>query len=275
MMEALGYAFGQQRRSCVVSHPPWTLLSSCSMADDYRSHTTCITEKERYEGKKPKVKASPQDAWMDLIAGSVDQAPGRLKPHLSAMVSLANVPRKAKAFRNFTANSLNLRGKQGEAIVTELWDFLQKVRNEHKETNEETKCDSTNNNNKNKGPPQQPSSSSETAIERNDVAAPEELNKSTNVSTDDQSPNVSTDDNVKAKKTSVLKTDVDKKTVKKAMKRILKKHKSLTVKVLRKEVRVKLGDMSKSRIKELVQAELGDKDLFRVDGRIIQLKASG
>jgi hypothetical protein len=241
------------------------------MADDYRSHTTCITEKERYEGKKPKVKASPQDAWMDLIAGSVEQAPGRLKIHLSAMVSLANVPRKAKAFRNFTANSLNLRGKQGEAVVTELWDFLQNVRNEHKETNEEAKCDITSNNNKNKGPPQQPSSSSETAsIDRNDVAEPEDTNQSTNVSTDDQSANVSTVDNAKAKK-----TDVDKKTVKKAMKRILKKHKSLTVKVLRKEVRVKLGDVSKSRIKELVQAELGDKDLFRVDGKTIQLKASG
>jgi LYAR-type C2HC zinc finger len=228
--------------------------------DDYRSHTSCITEKERYEGKKPKVKASPQDAWMVLLAESVEKAPGRLQPHLSAMVSLANVPRKAQAFRNFTANSLNLRGKQGDAVVTDLWDFLQKVRNEHKETNTETKCVGSNQ----KGTSQQPAPSERASSETMKAAVPES-SQSTN------------DDKAKAKQNSAATKPevVDKKTVRKAMKRMLKKHKSLTVKVLRKEVRVKLGNVSKSQVKDLVRAELGDKDLFTVEGKTIRLRASG
>jgi LYAR-type C2HC zinc finger len=226
--------------------------------DDYRSHTSCITEKERYEGKKPKVKASPQDAWMVLIADSVEKAPGRLQPHLSAMVSLANVPRNAKAFRNFTANSLNLRGKQGDAVVTDLWDFLQTIRNEHKkETNTETKCVGSNQ----KGTSQQPAPSERASSETIKAAVPES-SQSTN---DDKAK-------AKAKQNSPA---IDKKTVRKAMKRMLKKHKSLTDKVLRKEVRVKLGNVSKSQVKDLVRAELGDKDLFTVEGKTIRLRASG
>jgi hypothetical protein len=198
---------------------------------------------------------------MVLIADSVEKAPVRLQSHLSAMVSFANVPRNAKAFRNFTANSLNLRGKQGDAVVTDLWDFLQKVRNEHKkETNTETTCVGSN---QKAGPSQQPapSSSERTSSETNNTAVPE----SSQSKIDD-----------KAKQNSATtKPEVDKKTVRKAMKRMLKKHKSLTVKVLRKEVRVKLGYVSKSQIKDLVRAELGDKDLFTVEGKTIRLRASG
>lgn len=227
-------------------------------ADDYRTHTACITEAERYEGKKPKVKLSPQDAWMDMIGDSVGKAPGHLQGYLSQMVTLSNVPRKAKAFRNFTANSLNLRGKQGDNMITELWDFLQRIRDEQKavkETVTETR------------PTKQTGSQPSAALE--DGANMEES----------LGPTSSNAENLEVSPTPTVpaRTDdktPDDKTVKKAMKKILKKHQSLTVKSLRKHVRVRLGTASKSQVKELVKQGLADTKLFKVEGKAIMLKLS-
>jgi hypothetical protein len=82
------------------------------------------------EGKKPKVKANSQEDSLD----GVDCRGSRRNNHIFRPWSRSSrtFRGKAKAFLNCTANSLNLRGKTSrDGVVTEL----QKVRNDHTETN--------------------------------------------------------------------------------------------------------------------------------------------
>ncbi len=42
---------------------------------DYASHTSCISEAEKYEGsmyKQTKAKASPQEAWLDNLRAAAE-----------------------------------------------------------------------------------------------------------------------------------------------------------------------------------------------------------
>mmetsp|Transcript_3439 Transcript_3439/g.3873 ORF Transcript_3439/g.3873 Transcript_3439/m.3873 type:complete len:252 (+) Transcript_3439:98-853(+) len=103
----------------------------CSVSfwgDDYRSHTSCISEAERYEKKlaKPK-KRNPQEDWMLLIENCASHAPSHLRHYISTMSSLDNIPRKEKQFVNFASNSLQLRGSN-KKIVDEIWNFLKQER---------------------------------------------------------------------------------------------------------------------------------------------------
>lgn len=43
---------------------------------------------------------------------------------------LENVPRKEKQFRNFTVNSLRLKGPHGEQVKSEIWALIVKVKEE-------------------------------------------------------------------------------------------------------------------------------------------------
>ena len=117
--------------------------------DDYRAHTSCLTESERYEtkpwlsndgttsnkqqNKNKKKKRTPQEEWMDVIQtcienGETSSSSNSLTTYLKQMSNLENIPRKEKQFRNFTSNSLNLKGKHGTQIVTDLWNVLSKER---------------------------------------------------------------------------------------------------------------------------------------------------
>ena len=98
--------------------------------DDYRSHTSCMTESERYEGKfaKSKKKRNPQEEWMDVVASCCGvSAPSHLQGYLQIMATLENIPRKEKQFRNFTSNSLRLHGRDNR-VVSEIWDILKAER---------------------------------------------------------------------------------------------------------------------------------------------------
>ena len=112
--------------------------------DDFREHTSCISEAEKYEGalyrgpgsKKAK-KRNPQELWMDVVEEAVAQAadaPANLKSFLQAMDGLGNVPRNGKKFKNFVRNSLRMRS---EPTIDQLWDYLearqQKARKEMEE----------------------------------------------------------------------------------------------------------------------------------------------
>mmetsp|Transcript_14846 Transcript_14846/g.22252 ORF Transcript_14846/g.22252 Transcript_14846/m.22252 type:complete len:212 (+) Transcript_14846:19-654(+) len=114
----------------------------CSVSfwgDDYKQHTSCVTEAERYEKtvyKGPKKnetkgrKLTPQESWMEIINDSFEKCPPAATSYLETLSSYDNVPRKEKAFRNFAANSLNLRGAHGDAIVSSIWSHLSSVREE-------------------------------------------------------------------------------------------------------------------------------------------------
>mmetsp|Transcript_2912 Transcript_2912/g.5966 ORF Transcript_2912/g.5966 Transcript_2912/m.5966 type:complete len:292 (+) Transcript_2912:214-1089(+) len=110
--------------------------------DEYRSHTTCVSEAERYErsvyrgvrkgetGKKG-AKVTPQDAWNSIVEEAAErrnEADEGLRQYLEGLRDCGNVPRKEKQFKNFTVNSLRLRGRDN--VVDGMWKFLVKLREE-------------------------------------------------------------------------------------------------------------------------------------------------
>ncbi|CAM9727927.1 unnamed protein product, partial [Phaeothamnion confervicola] len=125
--------------------------------DDYRQHTTCISEAEKYEKSlykgKSKVrrlgltsmqsslpphcqanaaKQNPQDAWMELVADAAAAAASAspaIRAPLARMSELGNVPRQEKKFINFVKNSLNLRN---DRVVAEIWSHLAALREERR-----------------------------------------------------------------------------------------------------------------------------------------------
>ena len=237
-----------------LTHP----RPSCH-ADDYRGHTSCITEVERYEKRAPKKngKVPPQQMWMDLIAEAVDTAPGHLKHHVHAMSSLDNVPRKEKAFRNFTSNSLNLRGKSGEATVSEIWVFLCDLREAQKQQTAIVSRDDSG-------------ASNQQTEKESVVDSPANVEVVSSVDDHDSGEAIG-QKNTGDKTTS--ETAISKKTVQKAMKRALKKasERALTVKALRKVVHNKLV-CDKILLKKLVEQNLKSSDKFVVDGKRVTLK---
>ncbi|GMI29388.1 hypothetical protein TrRE_jg932 [Triparma retinervis] len=118
--------------------------------DDYRAHTSCISEAERYErtvyrgvrkGEKGKGgKQTPQEAWNAIVEEARErkaEADGSIRDYLCQLCDCENVPRKEKQFKNFTSNSLRLRGRERE--VGMMWDFLSKLRAEKNEVREAEK----------------------------------------------------------------------------------------------------------------------------------------
>lgn len=101
--------------------------------DDFRAHTSCISEAQKYEGalyrpsqKQGQKKRSPQELWMDVIGGVVadsSDAPASLHGHIAALDGLGNVPRNKQKFKNFLSNSLKIRSA---SVADEFFDFLDK-----------------------------------------------------------------------------------------------------------------------------------------------------
>lgn len=239
------------------------------ITDDYRAHTSCLTEVERYEKRTPKKngKVPPQQLWMDLITDAIATAPQHLQQYLKAMSTLDNVPRKEKTFRNFTANSLNLRGKSGEATVSDIWNYLKGIRAKEVE---------------NKKPKEQPqptvSVESKATITTPSEQRIDEVSNGNDTSlSPDMIVGVGNIMNTNSKCDSVPPPTaiLNKKVVKKAMKKVLKRasDRSMTLKMLRKTIRKHL-EASKSDvslIKDLVQKNL-ESNTFVVDGKKVILK---
>jgi cell growth-regulating nucleolar protein len=94
--------------------------------DDYSSHLICISEAEKYEKSlyKKNEKLSPQDAWMQVIATSIDQAasaPSDIQKFLPRLSEFNNIPRNKRKFANFLLNSLRI---QSTAVVDSIWNHL-------------------------------------------------------------------------------------------------------------------------------------------------------
>jgi cell growth-regulating nucleolar protein len=110
--------------------------------DDYAQHVTCVSEAEKYEKTlyKPKAgKANPQDIWNTIIETATSQAasaPAIVRPYLSRLGELNNVPRNKKKFINFAKNSLKL---YSDAVLEALWTYLDTFRLEQKQDAEEAK----------------------------------------------------------------------------------------------------------------------------------------
>lgn len=98
----------------------------CSVSfpnDEYRSHTSCISEVEKYQKttafKKPV--GNMQQQWMHVVETSTDFCTPELKNICEMLVNYDNVPRKKAKFMNFMQNSLQQYNKvKNEALFTLL-----------------------------------------------------------------------------------------------------------------------------------------------------------
>jgi len=126
--------------------------------DEYRSHTSCISEAERYEktvykgvrkldqqtgGNASKKTLSKQEKWLMIIEKAAASCPPSLNPYMDQLKCLENIPTQEKKFRNFATNSLRLK-KSDDRIVTQIWTLLMEERCKETEAGKnqkETKVD--------------------------------------------------------------------------------------------------------------------------------------
>jgi hypothetical protein len=124
------------------------ILFSFIPSDDYRSHTSCVTEAERYEKsvyRGPRKnetghrKLTPQESWMETIRSSLNNPiPSNIQGYIQQLSNMENAPRKENAFINFAINSLRLRGDHGRQTASTIWNHLSQVRMEQQSKNNKT-----------------------------------------------------------------------------------------------------------------------------------------
>ena len=222
------------------------LVQSITTTDDYRAHTSCMTEVERYEKRGPVKRKGPQEDWMELLADAVSQAPVHLRHHLSEISTRDNVPRKEKQFRNFVANSMKI----SNSVVEQIWVFLKELKEKKQVVKDAQK---------------KPEISQAKKKEPVKEGKTEDLEtvKSSSQKKDDKTEN----------EPSLTLPSTD--DVKKAMKKILKKEseKQMPLKKLRKAVCAHYGieKKGKEHMKKLVEKHLSGKK-FIIDNKMVRLK---
>ena len=269
------------------NHPPATMATPTAAlslsyvvpcTDDYKEHTSCMTEAERYEktlfrGNKTKKKKNPQEAWMDLLEEAANTAPPPLLPHMKRLASLDNVPRKEKQFRNFTANSLNLRGKRQSEIVGSLWKYLADKRQQNQQEKQQQQQESKQQ--QQQESKQQQEKPAPTTLSNND----DDDDKTRNALT--TSLDASRPEPVPKEEDSVVAA-LTPKSVRKTIRKVLKKapKKSMKMKKLRLAVQDALGldPSAKKRLKKMLSNALGSSSsadskhtIFKVDGKLVSL----
>jgi hypothetical protein len=256
-----------------------------------------MTEVERYEkrgdnasssGQKKGGKKSPQEAWMDLVVSAVDEAPAHLKSQLGILAGLDNVPRKEKQFRNFASNSLNMRGNKnnnnrgGANVVSEIWTFLksrqQQAQDERKKVEEQQALEKqqSKNNTETENSKCQPGNESNVATAQATISENES-------STESSVAAVKIEGAESKEAAAAPETTITVKTVRKAMKTVLKKSNSISTKRLRKAVQRHMGALksNKKAIKSMITQNLksGSSDdkksqTFILEGETISLALS-
>lgn len=97
--------------------------------DEYKEHTKCISEEEKYSGKnyKPKPGANKgevkQEMWTNQVQAAINKckADPKLRNVLERLKDYPNIPRKKVKFENFVKNSLGIRDG---SIATKTWDLI-------------------------------------------------------------------------------------------------------------------------------------------------------
>ena len=233
--------------------------------DEYRNHTSCISEAERYEktiyrgsrkldesgtghrsqqqrGKK----LTPQEAWSNTIQTAADIAPQSIKSYMNQLTMCENVPRQEKKFRNFTNNSLRC----SEKVKSEIWALLVEVRAKDRQAKEEEEA-------KRKKEQQQQ--------KEKQLAEKKKKTKPVSESSDDES----------SKSSGKLPS---KKVITKAIKKVLKKapNKQIKFKALRKQIHeslaFKANKSGKKKMKKLLTECISDNPTkMKIDGKLVTL----
>ena len=176
-----------------------------------------------------------------MISDACETAPPNLKEYMQLLSSYDNVPRKEKPFRNFSANSLKLRGASGEATITSIWTHLNSIRSEHQKTAHSSQK-------------QEESSKPQPLEEKSDVIAEKIPTPELKVSEERNRGNI-----------EPVKKGL-KKTVAKSMKKVLKKapNKALKIKELRKAIQSKMTELNehfdKEELKRLMREAIDASD---------------
>lgn len=172
------------------------------------------------------------------------------------LATLDNVPRKPKQFRNFTANSLNLRGRQATDIVDAMWNHLSMLRDKEQET-------------KKKEEDEQKRIQEERERE-------EERKRSGTEKTSKAQGSSENDEKKSMDRNGAKDSNISSKKVKKAMKKVLKKApgRSMKLKALRKAVQTYLecGDSGRLKMKKLIRQELAESNKIKVEGKLVILQ---
>eukprot|EP00978_Attheya_sp_CCMP212_P026927 scaffold89529_cov56-Attheya_sp.AAC.6 len=243
----------------------------CSVAfygDDFRAHTSCVTEAERYEktvyrgpkknGENGNKKLSAQEAWVLLLSNAGDTAPPSIQSHVEQLSILDNVPRKEKQFRNFIANSLRIN----KTVVDDIWAHLSALREEEKKRRE---AQATANTPKPSNPKSEPSIESTAVVET-----------AKDGDTVDKKDSASVDGEMDSSE-----TEISPKVVAKTMKKVLKKapNRTMKVKELRRAIETKILEKKEKRnaVKEQkrIKSELKRMILNQINDCSKQMKIEG
>ncbi|XP_076345850.1 cell growth-regulating nucleolar protein isoform X2 [Tachypleus tridentatus] len=100
--------------------------------DNYKTHTKCISEDQKYGGKdyKPKPNANKgeakQDMWIQHIQQTIatTNVPHGLSDLLEQLTGFSNIPRKKIKFENFLKNSIRVKDKR---LIPKAWEIFSKA----------------------------------------------------------------------------------------------------------------------------------------------------
>ena len=129
-----GETFKKQK----VEQHPFSCRSSVSCIDcninfqgnEYKKHTQCVSEAERYQGNlydgKENKGALKQNSWMESVRSAADACKNnaQLKGLLVRIAENDNVPRKKTKFLNFIKNSMKVGNK---TLVEKAWEEIEKA----------------------------------------------------------------------------------------------------------------------------------------------------
>ena len=98
--------------------------------NEYKKHTKCVSEAERYQGNlyqgKEDKGALKQNSWMICVREAAESCKNnsQLKGLLIRIAENDNVPRKKAKFLNFIKNSMRVGNKD---LVEKAWDAIEKA----------------------------------------------------------------------------------------------------------------------------------------------------
>eukprot|EP00437_Effrenium_voratum_P037474 CAMPEP_0181463498 /NCGR_PEP_ID=MMETSP1110-20121109/34946_1 /TAXON_ID=174948 /ORGANISM="Symbiodinium sp., Strain CCMP421" /LENGTH=207 /DNA_ID=CAMNT_0023588199 /DNA_START=24 /DNA_END=644 /DNA_ORIENTATION=- len=113
----------------------WTVSCiDCSKVfawDEWQSHTSCVSEAQKYQGNLFQAKESSnkgqlkQDSWVDGVRRAIEDPQTDVAPQIRSLVQkllgFDNIPRKQKAFGNFVKNSLKV---WDESKIDAMWNVI-------------------------------------------------------------------------------------------------------------------------------------------------------
>jgi cell growth-regulating nucleolar protein len=113
-------------------HNCWAVSCvDCSVVfkgNDYATHTSCISEAQKYQGALYKGKAkkqSPQERWMDIVQNTTSED-SKIQNVLGCIASYDNVPRKKAKFVNFMKNSIAMHDA---TMIEKVWTLYHEAIN--------------------------------------------------------------------------------------------------------------------------------------------------